>query len=147
MSSSSHRELYETNKLSNFLTLLIMFIIMLAIYKSCTKPIQTQVDQTTNEHFNRIINGADNQMATNNFPPPPPPYVDTTNDQNTYKEFKPETDNNPIIVQAGTTDAVLNNMFRDESPPPAYEESNPVPSVSVIKPNGTDNNEVILDRN
>lgn len=74
--------MYETNKLSNFLTMLIMIIIIVAVYKSCNK-------NRDNDLFRREFNSAYAQLgivesaATNAdsgylsslaFPPPPPPY-------------------------------------------------------------------------
>ncbi len=72
--TNSNRDLYETNKLSNFLTLLIMIVIILAVYKSCAKnrELEPRLDLT----YAHVFNGNDQTQLTpaGLFPPPPPPY-------------------------------------------------------------------------
>jgi hypothetical protein len=54
--------MYETSKLSNFLSLAIIIIIMLAIYKSCTK--NREIDQR--HDFNATYAQIINQSESNN---------------------------------------------------------------------------------
>lgn len=77
--------LYETSKLSNFLTLLIMVVIILAVYKTCNKNRENEIRREINSTYAHIIDGTEyNALACSNtttatsasnlFPPPPPPY-------------------------------------------------------------------------
>jgi len=96
--------LYETSKLSNFLTLLIMVVIILAVYKTCNKNRELELRRELNGTYAHVIDGpgtggvgdvyasplsthhgygggyftsaAPNSggASSNLFPPPPPPY-------------------------------------------------------------------------
>jgi len=73
---SSNKDLYETSKLSNFLTLIIMIIIILTVYKSCTKNRENDLLRRELGSYAHIIESTDSNFNTNSnlFPPPPPPY-------------------------------------------------------------------------
>lgn len=85
-----HRDLYEANKLSNFLTFLIIIVIMLIVYKSCTK--YHDQDPSSRHHFrpdfaniyapvgvaesaNLHFPSVPTSASSSTFPPPPPPYA------------------------------------------------------------------------
>ena len=61
--------------MSNFLTLLIMIVIMLAIYKSCSKNRDMDPRLDFNTTYAQVIHGTDSAPITGVYPPPPPPYV------------------------------------------------------------------------
>jgi hypothetical protein len=119
------KDLYDTNRLSNFLSLLVMLVIILAVYKSCTKNRELEMrnvglingsPQETN--FNAILhasvvhNDSDNNLNYHNtnsnngyvpssvhFPPPPPSYGYATSHMN-----KPiETEAAPLSTTTSTT--------------------------------------------
>ena len=114
-----------------------MTIMLLAIYKSCSKS-RIESEYFNNNYFNSTINGLDCSIVTHTFPPPPPPYglfTGTTNNPNIYKEIKSETSND------FDQDNVSNSLFRDGTPPPAYEERIPFPGVTIIKPDEPENSD------
>jgi hypothetical protein len=55
----SHRDLYETSKLSNFLSLAIIAIIILGVYKSCIKNRENEPRHDFNSTYAQIINQSD----------------------------------------------------------------------------------------
>lgn len=149
LSEYYNRDYYKTNKLSNFLTLIIMIIIMCAIYKSCSKNRQGGHDM--NDTFAQIIQGTDNNNIINNnnqrnppveslYPPPPPPYVFANISANNSITKITETNTTDVrnIHRNNTFDDLLqapaaasqntptlarlsNEETREESPPPSYE--------------------------
>lgn len=119
------RDLYETNKLSNFLTLLIMIVIVLAIYKSCSKNHETehQRQDINNGTFAQVINGTDINTQNSSrglFPPPPPPYGFSDNNTDRNDDSKPEynvsVSNSPFFVQPiqNPVNEIINNNPSEE---------------------------------
>lgn len=70
--------MYETSKISNFLTLMIMMIVILTIYKSCIKNRQAALRRNFNETYAQIILDGTEQSASDSIFPPPPPSYSTT---------------------------------------------------------------------
>ena len=94
----------ETNKLSNFITLLIMMIIIIAFYKSCNKNrendnLRREINNTAYMDLSLGISPSADQSYYANmaFPPPPPPYGFVINTSGTSSS----TDSNipkPVIM-------------------------------------------------
>lgn len=89
--------MYETSKISNFLTLMIMMIVVLTIYKSCIKSRQAAIRRNFNETYAQIIlDGADQTVSSTIFPPPPPSYSTTVQSNSKTqldKEDEPSQEN------------------------------------------------------
>ncbi|CAF0894157.1 unnamed protein product [Brachionus calyciflorus] len=120
----NNKDLYETNKISNFLTLMIMAIVVLTVYKSCIKNRQLAARRDFNETYAQII--SDNSIETgsmNIFPPPPPSY--TSSIHNTSKVDDDKQENNSRYTDQRRVISVpviqpINISRRSDSPPPAY---------------------------
>lgn len=95
-----NKDLYETSKLSNFLTLIIMIVIISAIYKSCNKHRESEIRRDINGTFAHVIDSNNQEPSLNTnglFPPPPPPYGLVTsvgNNANSHLEMQPASGNN-----------------------------------------------------
>ncbi|RNA16322.1 store-operated calcium entry-associated regulatory factor [Brachionus plicatilis] len=110
-----NKDMYETSKISNFLTLMIMMIVVLTIYKSCIKNRQAAIRRNFNETYAQIIlDGTDQPFSAPIFPPPPPSY--STVVENTSKtELDKEDDRNAVNMENN-----VSSSRRSGSPPPAY---------------------------
>jgi hypothetical protein len=94
------KDFYETSRLSNFLTLIIMAIVFLAIYRSCNK---NRANQELRREFQNGygINPENPDINLgNSFPAPPPPYASLGL---TGPELKP--DNIPAVNVVNSTHA------------------------------------------
>lgn len=102
--------MYETSKISNFLTLMIMMIVVLTIYKSCIKNRQAAIRRNFNETYAQIIlDGTDQPFSAPIFPPPPPSY--STVVENTSKtELDKEDDRNAVNMENNVS-RYLNKIF------------------------------------
>ena len=128
-----NKDLYETNKLSNFLTLLIMIIVIIAVYKSCNKNRENNLRRDINNTFGANVvevndpNYYSTAAATAAFPPPPPPYGFVT---------IPEAGSHPVLPSIPSVASPTNSSV---PPPPAGFK--PINTSSTTSANSNDSRE------
>lgn len=104
-----HRDLYETSKLSNFLSLAIIAIIILGVYKSCIKNRENEPRHDFNSTYAQIINQSDSLTPNEDiYPPPPPPYAGF-NSVYDSTHSKPECEQATPFIQYPTQPANQSN--------------------------------------
>lgn len=102
--------MYETSKISNFLTLMIMMIVILTIYKSCIKNRQAALRRNFNETYAQIIlDGTEQTVSGPIFPPPPPSYSTTV--QNTSKTGLDKIDDRHLETIIDNSESRFENFY------------------------------------
>lgn len=136
-----NKDIYETSKISNFLTLMIMVIVVLTVYKSCIKNRQLATRRDLNETYAQIISdGSDQNLSPTIFPPPPPSYSFAIQNASKSDENSDKTETNSrhntetrgsenfisgsSVASLGQIVNTSNLLRHCESPPPAYQNSN-----------------------
>ena len=121
---NSNRNLYETSKLSNFFTLIIMAFIVLAVYKSCNKSRENELMRRELGSYAHIVEPSDsnfNMEHSNLYPPPPPPYGFVVN--------PPTSNPNGASGNPGGTEEYTNTN--------GQSHQSDIPSATVFKPDLT----------